>query len=234
MPLYNNDREKKENTNTDIEYIHIEMVFNQKGKPNKYEVVSGLFQGTKTHNDSIFILLHGKKDATNILNLDFYDIMTIEVRYKEHKDITYLTAKSNDQKLALTLLDTLHKNCLKDSSFKQNEEDLIKISKYINVPKEYYDTGTQLKTPEYVNKNYNTVANNSYNSNKKKEIRPFVFGRVGTTKPSKNHLVLMQKKLDQINANEFECNLPDIFVENSDIKDKNIHNLYDEIGNYCE
>ena len=95
-----------------IEYIYVEMVFNPKGKLNKYDVISGLLQGIKIHLGSTFILLHGKKGATNVVNLAFYDIMTVEVRHKEYKDMTHLTTKDSDQKFALNLLNTLHKDFL--------------------------------------------------------------------------------------------------------------------------
>lgn len=128
--------------NMDTEYVYVEMVFIQKNGFNRHEIISGLFQGIKVYKGSTFILLHGIKDAINIINLAFHNIMTIEVRHKSHKDMTHLTTKKSDQAFALTMLITLNKDLLENEFGQSNDKDLINITKYINVPREYHNNPT--------------------------------------------------------------------------------------------
>ena len=217
--------------NIDIEYVYVEMVLNQE---DKYEVVPGLFQGIKIKEGSTFILLHGKKDVTNIINLKFYNIMTVEVLHKEHKDMTYLTTSIEDQKAALCILNTAYNKLLESNFVSEKDSDLINITNYINVPEEYYEsTINNLKNvrDKSTHIQYNGVGNfaNTNNSfqtqNKKKELVPSILSRNGSKKPSKNSLALMQTKIDQINLGKFEQKLPEIL---EDIDDQDTTNLYDE------
>lgn len=244
-----------------IEYVYVEMVLSHieakvRNKSDKYEIISGLLQGIKTNNigcfgPGTFVLLSGEKDATNIVNLKFYDIMTVEVRHREHKDITYLTTKNSDQQHALTLLDSLYKDLLENGFGQNGEKDLVNISKYVNVPKEYYN-GTAMNLNSTIPDAQHNRANNFHEHydrngvgnfantnaldhpatqttllNKKKEIVPGIFNRTKTKKPSKNHLLLMREKIDQINSGEFECNLPEGF-ENLNADPETARNLYNE------
>jgi hypothetical protein len=228
-----------QNKNIDIEYVYIEMVLNQE---DKYEVISGLLQGIKTKEGSTFILLHGKKDITNIINLKFYNVMTIEVLHKDHKDMTFLNSSADDQKLALGILNKVYEELLKNNFALEKDEDLINILNYINVPEEYYK-GTITKSKENnsiqsksthtqcngVGNFANSDANKSLHTpNKKKELVPSIFNRTKSKRPSKASLDLMQKKIDQINLGEFKCDLP-YTLGNPDEKtnDKDALNLYE-------
>lgn len=222
-------------TNTDIEYVYIEMVLN---KEHKYEVVSGMLQGIKTRDGVTFILLHGKKEATNIISLRYYNVMTVEILHKDHKDMTYLTTKEDDQKAALTILNNVYKSLLEDNLGQNSDGDLINVSRYTNVPQEY--GGTIVKQHSLPNKpshmQYNGVGNFANRSGsastytpatEKKEIVPAVFNRsVGSKKPSKASLIIMAGKIDQINDGKFVCTLPETVNEEGE-EDDGITNLYD-------
>lgn len=225
------------NVNIDIEYVYVEMVFDRKDKANNYEVISGLLQGIKIDKGSTFVLLHGKKGATNIVNSKFYDIMTIEVRHSDHKDMTYLTESDSDQALGLGQLNTIYNDLLKNTAFVPNKEDndLISVSKYINVPKNYYGetpTNSSNITNNNFNQHYSSGVGNFVNNqhvknvttvlNKKEKIVPFIFNRTKTKKPNKQSLSQMQIKIDQINKGEFICTIPEI-PEDIDTDTKNLY-----------
>ena len=209
-----------QNKDTDIEYIYVEMVLNQQ---DKYEVVPGLLQGIKEKEGSTFILLYGKKDITNIINLKFYNVMTIEILHKEHKDMTYLTNSADDQKSALDILSKVYEKLLGNNFASEKEGNLIDILGYTNVPEEYYkgtvvslkgNNSTQDKSTHIQYSGVGNFVNGNINKsfqtvNKKKELVPSIFSRTGSKKPSKNSLILMQKKIDQINLGNFQCDLPD-------------------------
>lgn len=221
---------------TTIEYVYIEMVLN---KEHKYEVISGMFQGIKVRDGSTFILVHGKKDVTNIINLRYYNIMTIEILHKDHKDMTYLTMKDDDQKAALVMLSSVYKKLLEDNLGQEREGDLINVSRYTNIPE---DRGGNTVTKQYSQQDktthiqYNGVGDfanrtrnntSTYNSTKKKEIVPTVFNRTtGSKKPSKASLELMREKIDLINDGNFECVLPKLIgaTEEDDDDTTNMYN----------
>lgn len=209
-------------TGTDIEYVYVEMVLS---KSHKYEVVSGMFQGIKEKEGVTFILLHGKKDVTNIVSLRYYNIMTIEVLHTDHKDMTYLTIKDEDQKAGFLILTNIYKDLLDGAFGKYEDNGIINTKKYTNVPEgcsgstvidkdntndrsiniQYRDRGVG----NFAN-NTNKVINNSSTNYQtyKKEIVPSIFARTGTKKPTKLALELMQIKIDQINDGNFKCVLP--------------------------
>lgn len=224
-----------QNKSTDIEYVYVEMVLNQE---DKYEVVPGLLQGIKVKEGSTFILLHGKKDITNIINLKFYNVMTIEVLHKNHKDMTYLTTSEDDQRLAMDILNNVYENLLGNGFALKKDKDLINVLSYINVPEEYYkgtiinSKGNSSIQDKSTHIQYNSVGgfannniNKSFQSNKKKELVPSIFSRAESKKPSKNSLALMQTKIDQINLGKFDCDLPEI---PEDLDDQDLINLYED------
>ena len=220
----------------DIEYVYVEMVLN---KEHKYEVVSGMFQGIKVRDGATFVLLHGKKDVTNIINLRYYNVMAIEILHKDHKDMTYLTMKDDDQKAALIMLNKVYKNLLEDNLGQGREGDLINVSRYTNIPE---DRGGNTVTKQYSQQDktthiqYNGVGNFANNRNgsastyksTKKEIVPTVFNRsAGSKKPSKSSLELMREKIDRINDGNFECVLPKL-IGATEEDDADTTNIYEQ------
>lgn len=227
--------------NTSIKYIHVEMVSDQGNKCDGYKIISGLLQGIKIKGNITFILLYGKKEVTNVINLKFYDIMTVEVLYTDRKDMTHFTIRNDDQKLALRMLIDVHKEILKSNIVHDNDEDLIDVSKYIDVPEDYCND--IIETTNLLNKSLYSGVGDFANThvghptvlqtvlNKKKEIVPSIFGRVKSKKPSKDCLSLLQEKINQINDGKFKCILPEIPEDfNNRIKEKNrdTKNLYEE------
>lgn len=233
-----------------IDYVHIEMVLNQQ---DKNEVISGLFKGVLIKEGFTFILLQSKQDCTNLINLKFYNIMTIEVLREEYKDLTYLTTSKGDQEAGLGIINKLYDK-LKDLHINDaRNKEIIDVSKYNNVPDDKRNTdNTSEKTPikrDFKSTNYNRQgsiyqgatssfqAHDYYNNSayKKKEAEPYVFKRSSTV-PDKARLELMKEKLDQIAAGEFKPVLPEIKndpakEENStenNVKEANLTNPYEE------
>jgi len=223
-----------QSVSTDIEYVYVEMVLN---KERKYEVISGMFQGIKVRDGITFVLLHGKKDVTNIVNLKYYNIMTIEILHKDHKDMTYLTMNANDQKTALVMLGKVYENLLEDNLGQNKEGDLINVSRYTNIPEDrggdtvIKQQAQQDKTTHVQYSGVGNFANNRSSSSTyrstKKEIVPTVFNRTaGSKKPSKSSLELMREKIDQINKGDFDCILPEL-IGATEEDDNDTTNLYD-------
>ena len=223
-----------------IEYVYIEMVLKQN---DKYEVIPGLLQGIKEKEGSTFVLLHGKKDITNIINLKFYNIMTIEVLREKQKDMIYFKINLDDQKIALITINKVFNELIQNNYFDDKDIDLINITKYTNVPEDYYD-GTIIKPKttsiiqtkpihsgvgDFANTRTNTTA---FSANKTEELEPSFFNRTKTKKPSKSCLLLIQEKIDQINIGKFDCKLPEILDKPVERAGQEEPNMYEET-NYC-
>ena len=86
----------------DIHYVHLEMVL---AKDKNYDVLAGLFKGIVEKKGQKFILLQGLKNATNVLSLKYYNIMTIEIRNGDYKNFTHLTREQVDQDKALEMVE---------------------------------------------------------------------------------------------------------------------------------
>lgn len=217
-------------------YVHLEMILN---KDTKYDVLSGLFKGIIKKDGETFILLHGLKNSTNVLNTKFYNIMTIEELEDDYKNMTYLTAEKADQTAGFDIIKTLYERLITADFVLRNDRKIIDISKYKDVPKEHIE-GTSITNTET---NSNTKGHGSYNqaSNRytgsgylkttvKKEPEPLVFGRKKNKKPNKDAIESMIEKLDKIRAGTYEEVLPETLGEDSagtgDADD-------DHLGGYC-
>ncbi len=203
-------------------YVYLEMILN---KDSKYDVLCGLFKGITGIDGETYILLHGLKNSTNVLNLRFYNIMTIEELEDDYKNMTYLTAEDNDQKTALDMITALYK-CLTDAGFVvRNDEKIIDIDKYTEVPEEYVegktiDKGTTatrtvpgVGTFAAPSTRYQGAANNYSKTTIKKEPEPSNFGRMKGKKPSKESIDKILEKLDQIRAGTYKQDLPETLGE---------------------
>jgi hypothetical protein len=199
-----------------INYVNVEMILPQ-GK--NYDVVSGLFKGIVEREEGTFVLLHGVKESTSIVNIEFYNIMTIEIMEEEYKNLTFLEASDDDQKAAFGLLKKLHETLIKEGRGLKNDESVIDVKKYEEVSEEMLNgkklnkaasSGTGVyKTPSSRFTPSKTVVGGFTKADTKVVPAPTTFGRNGTKKPTKEALALMEEKIDQVLAGEYNQPLPE-------------------------
>lgn len=207
-------------------YVYLEMILN---KDSKYDVVAGLFKGIIEKNDEKFILLHGLKESTNVLNLKFYNIMTIEELEDDYKNMTYLTAEDIDQSLATEMVEKIYSDMITNNYGLENDPRILDIKKFTNVPKEYTEgkpiekststTGaTSTGVGSFVNTTtrYNNFAGTYTKTAVKAEPEPAVLGRTQNKKPLKAALDLMEEKINQIMEGTFNPVLPETMGEDAD------------------
>lgn len=203
-------------------YIYLEMVLN---KDTKYDVIAGLFKGIIEKQGQKFILLQGLKNATNILSADFYNIMMIEEREGDYKNLTYFTAEKVDQDIAEEMIGKLYNNLIEAGMILKNDPKIIDIDKYSEVPKDYID-GKPLQTGSSAAGKASGVGNfasphTRYQSGTtytkqttvKADPEPALINRTKTKKPVKAALEIMLEKVQQITAGDFEPTLPEIMAE---------------------
>jgi hypothetical protein len=207
-------------------YVYLEMILN---KDSKYDVVAGLFKGIIEKDDDKFILLHGLKDSTNVLNLKFYNIMMIEELEADYKNMIYLNSEAIDQKIALEEVEKLYDRMILAKMGIENDPRIIDVKKLVNVPKEYIEgkplekeATTHTATANGVGSFVNPVTRYAGSSGVytktvvKAEPEPAVLSRSNNKKPLKAALDLMEEKINQIMAGDFKPILPETMGEDAD------------------
>jgi hypothetical protein len=207
-------------------YVYLEMILN---KDSKYDVVAGLFKGIVEKDADKFILLHGLKDSTNVLNLKFYNIMMVEELEEDYKNMIYLNSEESDQKMAMEEVEKLYAKLLLAGGGLENDPRILDIKKFRDVPKEYIEgkpleksatthTTTNNGVGSFANPNsrYVGAAGTYTKTVVKADPEPAVFGRTQNKKPLKAALDLMEEKINQIMAGTFAPILPETMGEDAD------------------
>lgn len=208
-------------------YVHLEMVLN---KDTKYDVVSGLLKGIVEKGDEKFILLHGLKDSTNVLNLKFYNIMTVEQLSDDYRNMMFLTHEESDQTVALESVESFYKELVAAGKVLGNDPTILDIEKYEGVPKEYLEgkpieknvtSSTTTVAGSYTApcSRYTAAGTTTYTKTAvKKDPEPTLLSRTSSKKPTKAVLDLMEEKITQIMAGTYIPVLPDTMDEDEDGK----------------
>ena len=208
---------------TKIKYVYMEMIHN---KTDKQDVVAGLFQGIYESGGETYILLQGLGGVTSVMNISFYDIMTLEMMEPDYKNMTYFTMEQKDRDTAFTMVKAYYTE-LMDAGFGfKAGGQMLDSSKYSEVPAEYLEgkpagsgqenKGTTLTgAGSFVNRS-RFQQNQSGGFTKqpiKKDPEPAAFGRSKTKKPTKDILAIMMEKIVAIQGGEMEVILPELAGE---------------------
>jgi len=217
-------------TAKDIKYVLVETVLNDKEKPISELVKTckiGLLKGVqyKTVNDpekeEPFLLLKDKDDSLITVNLNFYNILSIEKFNDLYKTMTYFRASEEEQNQALSkVLDTIKIFQDMDQVLGSNK-DLIDTSKYSSVPAKFKTgdgSGISVQSGSnsaakgssiYTQTNPTTsrTTTSSWNTPKK----PTVIKR--KSKVDKALLDTMESKLAEIMKSDYKANLPKIALD---------------------
>lgn len=213
----------------DPKYVYVELTYH---KESKYDVIAGLYSGMIERNGHTFVIVDGLKGAKNIVNLKYFNIMTIEELKEDYKEFKFFHEKETD--LALEQLKSVHTS-LSNSTMKMMVDGssiIVDTSKYIEVPKAYIDCEQISKT--VVNGNVgsygsgstgtpiNRYCNNTTSSYtckptyEKKDPEPALFSRKKGEKPNKTALETMEEKINQIMSGSFKPTLPDTSKDNNE------------------
>jgi hypothetical protein len=211
-----------------IKYVAIEIL--KKGCSNAVSVERGLFKGIKMRSDndpstpkiSSFLLIEktGEEASLHGFNLDKFNILSINHRYDDTKELIVYKANEPDQKKALALLESFANILSKDKRMVKNDPEIIDVATYTDIPGEIKKTKTVHQTKNIYNVNgchYNK--NNITDWEKKRREKeaeekrqedlrkiPTVFKREGET-PGTKSLNLMKKKVLAIATGDYESDI---------------------------
>jgi hypothetical protein len=199
-------------------YVYIEMILN---KESSYDVVAGLFKGIYEKENETFILLHGLKNATHALNLKYYNIMMIEERVPDYKNMVFLNSSDVDQTNALQMLAGHYETLTAAGYVVPNDPKILDTEKYTDVPEEYLkeqpvgatkNTSNVNGVGNYAAPGTHYVAGQVNNFVKKAYVKPdpepTTFTRTKTKKPTPEQLSELIEKIGQIMAGTYDAILP--------------------------
>ena len=204
----------KDNT-CSTKYAYLELVFE---KDNSYEVAAGLFKGLLDIKGSKYILLQGTKDTVDVMNTNFYDIMTIEQAEEKTKSMVYLTNNEDDQETAMRMLENIYKDLIDGGKALENDPNIIDISKYSGVPEEY-SMGLNNSSTSTINRSTTPTV-------PKKEEGPkitFIERDEDSKKPTTKELDTLSSMLDAIKTGKLKIDVPQLKGDESD-EDSNDNN----------
>lgn len=221
------------------DYVYVEMIFND---PKKHDVISGLFKGILEYKGSTYIALKGLGNTTSLINLKFYNIMTIEVMEEEYRNMSFCTHEEEDQIKALGMLKKQYEDFQEADLMVKKGGMLIDVTKYINVPKDYKEgkelnskvsSGTGQYTAGHTRYAKGATGSAAYQKTEvKPDPKPAVLKR-SSKKPTRAELEQLSELIDQIANKEVVLPLPE--TPNDDIgDDEDDGNFYRSMyGGFC-
>ena len=223
--------EPAKKSSPNYKYVYVEMIREERGK---YDVVTGLFKGLLKRGEDVYILLSGIDNVVNMLNTNFYSIMTIEylsgkagvngtVSTDMRRYLTVFTHEKGDQEKASALITSIFEDLLEMGFGTKGETSIIDETKYSDVPKDYLKGKTTTapvsnnksvtgKTHAPVQRFQRGATEYAAYSNipVKRDPEPTFFKRTrGQRKLTKDQMGELIDKLDAILAGNFEPDLPD-------------------------
>lgn len=205
-----------------VKYVALEMICN---KSDKYEVHTGLLKSVYGDENDQFIAIQTAKNAMVALNLDHYNILTIEFIKEGYKHMSILTEDAVDQKGGIKLVTELYAGLLETGMGMSEDSEVIDVAKYTEVPGVYAISDatqqkggvvTQTTTTPSIHKSQQTypgyipptTTTTTYTKVEPKELVPTLMTRTAGKKPSKAQIASLEEKLDMIKAGTYVAELP--------------------------
>jgi hypothetical protein len=174
--------------------------------------------------------------------------MTIEVLEEREKEMTYFTREAHDRTESIKILEGIHETLINAGFGEKNDEKIINLDNYSDVPKEYLEgepfksnksnvthgsSGAsvgQFATPA----NRYHKSNNSYTRDTtiQKEPEPAIFEMTKNKKPTREMLEAMAAKVAEVMAGTYQPQLPEILDKQDDEDDVTNDSIYSNLYNY--
>ncbi len=209
----------------DLKYVIVEMIENSKEKAVSKSIKSGLLKGVKAHRrpgqdekeSDVLIVLEDKGNVLYLLNLSFYNILSIKKSDGATKVATYFRANEDDQAKAFEMIAEVMTGMHAAERTDKNDSTLINLETYTNLPDDFSSTKADDNTTTTISKSstYTPTVSRSSNVNRSiikpvkvdNEIKPFFFKR-GSKKPTEEALKEMEKRIKDITSGKLKIKLP--------------------------
>lgn len=208
----------------DVKYVYLELV--KAAGAGNYDVVPGLLKMMLNHDGNDYICLHSIKNSTALMNLKFYNIMTVEYMDSDFKHLAYATLEADDQEEAFGMVKELYEGLceagfsLGKESIVDQEVDVIDIAKYSGYPDNYLEgakvekdklvtSGTSTQKPAHQRYARNSGVVGFVKTPTKPDPEPSLMGRTKAEKPSAEVLAAIREKIDGVKAGTYSPELPE-------------------------
>jgi len=219
----------------DLKYVIVEMIENNQEKAVSRSIRSGLLKGIKPHKhtvkdkekNDVLIVLSSKENVLYLLNLSYFNILSIKKSDGASKIATYFRANEDDQSKAFSIIADIVLGMHAAERTDKNDCNLINLETYTDLPDDFTtikaddDTSTVSKSSTYnPTGNRNIGARSTVNRSavvEKDEVKPQFFKR-GSKKPSEDALKEMDKRIKEIASGKLEIKLPVIVGDDKEVE----------------
>lgn len=207
----------------EVKYVYLELIKPASG--DKYDVIAGLLKMLFKKDGDTYICVHGIKNSTTLLNLKYYNIMTIEYLDSNFKHMAIATQNTDDQKEAFGMVEDLFKK-LCAGGFGAGKEsicgidvEMLDVTKYSGYPEEYMEgakvekdklstTDTTIQKAPYQRYARGTTTSNFVKTPVKPDPEPALFSRTKTEKPTAESLGAIREKINGVKAGTYTPEFP--------------------------
>ena len=208
----------------DLKYVIIELIENDQKKAVSESIKAGLLKGIKPHKQKgnksdVIIVLEDKDGVLNLLNLNMYNILSLQKSDGITKISNYFMSNEEDQSMAFDIIAKIMTDMHEAERTDKNDSNLIDLTTYSDLPDDFASTKIEDKTST---KNTSPVHNKpiaparSTIGNDRKVVAPVVpkvepkFFRRGSKKPTEEALREMEKRIKDIASGKLKVELPSI------------------------
>lgn len=211
----------------DSKYVIIELIENDQKKAVSESIKVGLLKGIKPHKQKenksdVIMVLEDKDGVLNLLNLNMYNILSLQTSDGTTKISNYFRANKEDQSMAFDIVAKIMTDMHEAKRTDKNDSNLIDLTTYSDLPDDFANTKVDDKTSDKsVSPVYNkpTVpARSAIGGNKgnrrvvapvEPKVEPKYFKR-GSKKPTEEALKEMEKRIKDIASGNLKVELPSI------------------------
>jgi DNA polymerase III alpha subunit len=208
----------------DSKYVIIELIENDQKKAVSESIKVGLLKGIKPHKQKesksdVIIVLEDKDGVLNLLNLNMYNILSLQTSDGTTKISNYFRANKEDQSMAFDIVAKIMTDMHEAKRTDKNDSNLIDLTTYSDLPDDFASTKVDDKTsnksvsPVY---NKSTVPARSAIGGNRRVVAPVEpkvepkFFRRGSKKPTEEALKEMEKRIKDIASGKLKVELPSI------------------------
>ncbi len=205
----------------DIKYVIVEMIENNQEKAVSDSIRTGLFQGIRSHKSSdkdndALVILESKEKVLYLLNLRYYNILSLKKSDGSSKIATYFRASPDDQSKAFNMITDIMTGMHAAERTDKNDCTLINLETYSDLPDDFTSIKTDIKagggstisrSSVYTPKTISPIKKTVKPVITKNEIKPQFFKR-GSKKLSEADLKEMEKKIEEIASGKLKVELP--------------------------
>jgi len=231
-----------------IKYVITEMIHNDPDTPVINAVKKGLFKGIKCEeagdDQKVFILLESADGAIDILNTEYYNVLSVERSDGVSKYITFFQAHESDQDLGRDLLANTVVKLNEEDKTTAADSNIVDTKMYEDIPALFkaQDKGTSAGINRATNKKFHSPAatHDRFQHNRRHTVaikppEPKAIKRTGR-RPNTKTIEKMRDRIMKLLDDDAEPYIPKLSEEEAiqvEKSSKSTNTVYDSDYHNC-